>query len=219
MQVSRIVCVKNGDGKKIQIPEQLVVKDMQGDKFKPTQAACLLASCYKLSGLPQGVWEMCCFEFMQDSEGVEYLKIMATNYTICKLICGEGQKNSSLSGGEKLQELKNLRNKEFGLVPEAADEGQGGDESAGSKVKALVHKEPTAAEIDVDGTKVKVLCPSKRIAQSDLMVQIDPVQLDAVFTFLGPDCASLTSTRSYKRSGKYSKAAGKEPSPECEVEG
>eukprot|EP00435_Cladocopium_sp_Y103_P029200 s3052_g7.t1 len=156
---------------------------------------------------------------MQDSNGVEYLKISATNYTICKLICGEGQKNSSLAGGDKLQELKDLRNQKAGVTPEADDEGQGGDESAGGKVKALVHKPATAVEIDVDGTKVNVLCPTKRISQSDLMVEIDPVQLDAVFTFLGPDCQSRTSSRSYKKSGKYSKAGGKEPSPEGKVEG
>lgn len=40
MQVSHIVCVKNGDGKKIQIPDQLVVKDMQGYKLKPTSSVC-----------------------------------------------------------------------------------------------------------------------------------------------------------------------------------
>ena len=38
VQVSRIVCVKNGGGKKIQIPEQLVVKDMLGYKLKPTSS-------------------------------------------------------------------------------------------------------------------------------------------------------------------------------------
>jgi len=57
---------------------------------------------------------------MQDS-GVEYLKLAATNYTICKLVCGEGQKNSSLAGGDKLQELKDLRNQKVGVTPEAAD--------------------------------------------------------------------------------------------------
>jgi len=38
VQVSRIVCVKNGGGKKIQIPEQLVVQDIQGYKPKPTSS-------------------------------------------------------------------------------------------------------------------------------------------------------------------------------------
>jgi len=82
-----------------------------------------------------------------------------------------------------------------------------------------VHKPPSVVEIDVDGTKVKVLCPSKRIAQSDLMVQIDPVQLDAVFTFLGPDCQSLASTRSYNKSGKFCKAGDKKPCADGQVEG
>jgi hypothetical protein len=156
---------------------------------------------------------------MQDSEGVQYLKLAATNYTICKLVCGEGQKNSSLAGGGKLQELKDLRNQKVGLTPEAADEEQGGDESASSKRKAGVHKPPTVVEIELDGTKVKVLCPPKRIAQSDLMVQLDPVQLDAVFTFLGPDCQSLASTRSYQKSGKFCKTGGKEPCADGQVEG
>ena len=38
VEVSHIVCVKNGGGKKIQIPEQLVVKDMLGYKLKPTSS-------------------------------------------------------------------------------------------------------------------------------------------------------------------------------------
>eukprot|EP00438_Fugacium_kawagutii_P008079 Skav207895 [mRNA] locus=scaffold2233:83585:84055:+ [translate_table: standard] len=156
---------------------------------------------------------------MQDSSGVQYLKLAATNYTICKLICGEGQKNSSLAGGGKLQELKDLRNQKAGVASEAHGEGQGGDENAGGRVKPLVHKPDTAVEIEVEGTKVKVLCPSKRIAQSDLMVELDPVQLDAVFTYLAPDCQSMGSSRSYKRSGKYSKAGGKEPCADGEDEG
>lgn len=147
------------------------------------------------------------------------MKLAATNYTICKLVCGEGQKNSSLAGGDKLQELKDLRNQKAGLAPGAADEGQGDDDSAASKGNRGVHKPPTVVEADVDGTEVKVLCPSKRIAQSDLMVQLDPVQLDAVFTFLGPDCQSLASSRSYKKSGKFSKAGAKEPLADGQADG
>lgn len=46
----------------------------------------------------------------QDAEGNQFLKLSATNYAINLLICGKDCKKSGLSNGEKLNELKSMRN-------------------------------------------------------------------------------------------------------------
>lgn len=144
------------------------------------------------------------------------MKISSTNHIINNLICGESKKNSSLSGGERLAELKTMRNEKLGLIRKN-DEEECETEDDKSK-KPLVHKPGTKVDLEIEGTRIKVLCPTKRIAQSDLMVELDPDQLCAVFNYIQPDCNSRESTRKYKKTGKFSKAQDKGGEAE-EVEG
>ena len=52
-------------------------------------------------------------ETLEDQEGCQFLKIAPSNYTINKLICGAGKRTSSLSNGDRLGQLKELRNKKL----------------------------------------------------------------------------------------------------------
>ena len=47
--------------------------------------------------------------------------------------------------------------------------------------------------------------PSKEGVAADLMVCLEAKQLEAVLTFLQPDCEQLNSKREYKRTGRFKK--------------
>lgn len=127
---------------------------------------------------------------------------LATNQAICKLICGKTTRNASLSGGQKLQGLKDQRNKALQAAMEQnwKDEGHEGEEPPKKKPRV---GEDQVLKITVGDVEVAILCPQKRASTSDLLVQLDSGMLDAVFKHLQDDCQSCNSTRSYNRSGKF----------------
>ena len=162
---------------------------------------------------------------VQDPDGMNYLKISSTNQIINKLICGCSKRNASLSGSAKLQELKSMRNSQLGLGPHGAgciddaenEEEQAGDCIGGQKKK---HKgQSIIVNICVDGTDCSILCPPKRVANSDLVVKIDPEMLNAIFTYIQEDCQNNSSSRSYRKTGLFRKAGGKATQEGSESEG
>lgn len=182
------------DGQRVHIPESLVVKD-------PLVLKLLVVGHVLKCGPPK--WTLASITTCpQDSNGEKYLKMMATNQAICKLICGKTAKNASLSGGQKLQGLKDQRNKALQANKEEdwEDEGKQGEEPPQKKLKVLEEK---VLKITVDDVEVTILCPQKRASTSDLLVQLDGGMLCAVFKHLQDDCQSCTSTRSYKKTGKH----------------
>lgn len=130
----------------------------------------------------------------KDVNGAEYLKLRPTSPPIVKLVCGKCEKNSSLSNGQCLKALKEKRDAEV-----AASMAQSREQ--GSKKR----KAESIVDIDVCGTMVNVLCPPKRVSHADLMVCLGAKQLEAVLTFLQPDCEQLNSKREYKRTGRFKK--------------
>ncbi|CAL1149296.1 unnamed protein product [Cladocopium goreaui] len=140
--------------------------------------------------------------FQQDQKGDTFLKLSATNFTINSLICGKAARNASLAGGPKMQELKNLRNSKLSHTPAEVQ-----DEEPPAKRRRSME---TVVEVDVHGTLVSLLCPSKRPQVADVMVKMDPQMLSAVFKFLLPDCLEETASRSYKKSGAFAKDKQKE---------
>jgi hypothetical protein len=84
----------------------------------------------------------------QDENGEKHLKLSATNFTINQLICGKADRNASLAGGPKMQELKNMRNEKLKDPPvEDTDE-------APAKRRREVE---CVVEVDVHGTMVSML--------------------------------------------------------------
>ena len=140
---------------------------------------------------------------LQDQKGDTFLKLSATNFSINSLICGKAARNSSLAGGSKMQELKNMRNAKMSHTPDEAEDG----EEAPPKRRKCVEK---VVEVDVHGNMVSMLCPSRRPQLADLMVKMEPKMRAAVFKFLLPDCLEETSSRSYKKSGAFAKDKQKE---------
>ena len=101
-----------------------------------------------------------------------------------------------------MQELKNLRNSKLSHTPAEVQ-----DEEPPAKRRRSME---TVVEVDVHGTLVSLLCPSKRPQVADVMVKMDPQMLSAVFKFLLPDCLEETASRSYKKSGAFAKDKQKE---------
>lgn len=140
--------------------------------------------------------------FWQGAEGNQFLKLPAMNYAINLLICGKDCKKSGLSNGEKLNELKSMRNTALEGGASNVDEWE--EASAERPTKFRRDMERTVS-IQVQGVSVTVLCPSKRAKVADLMVKMEPAMLGAVYRFLQPDCFKNVEARTYKRSGLYCK--------------
>ena len=96
-----------------------------------------------------------------------------------------------------------MRNAQLSHTPGEPEAG----EEAPAKRRRCVE---TVVEVDVHGTLVSLLCPSKRPQLADVMVKLEPQMLSAVFKFLLPDCLEETSSRSYKKSGAFAKEKQKE---------
>lgn len=136
-----------------------------------------------------------------------YLKLSPSNYTIKKLICGT-KNPASLTNGGKLNELKLLRNNKLaGCVQgQDGDEWQQDGQADGSVTPTKKRRvAPTTVDIQVEDVTVTLLCPHKRAQSSDLMVKVEATMLTAVFDFLQADCEACLPTRTYTRSGKFSK--------------
>ncbi len=140
--------------------------------------------------------------YWQDSLGNQFLKLSATNYAINLLICGKDCKKSGLSNGEKLNELKSMRN----AALEGADNNVDEWEEVGVERPAKFRRDmERTVSIQVQGVSVTVLCPAKRAKVSDMMVKMEAHMLGAIYRFLQPDCLENVEARTYKRSGLYSK--------------
>ena len=107
------------------------------------------------------------------------MKLSATNHLICKLICGKRGKNMSLSGGQKMEDLKQLRLDALSEA-EATMWGESEDQPPQKKKKVGEH---IVVEISVEGVGVSLLCSRKRSSNSDLLVLLEPSMLQAVFDY------------------------------------
>ena len=136
---------------------------------------------------------------MQDLNATDFLKIQASSAFVSRLVCSCVSKNSCLSSGAKLLELKKLRNEKL--------QSSCGEENAKSK-KA---KPEETVKIEVGSTSVEILCPGKRASLADLQILLKEDQLAAVFGFLKADCQIEDhSKRSYNKSGRFAKGVKKD---------
>lgn len=78
VEISHGVCIKFGDGKKVQIPDSLVLKEL---------GVCHLHAHDKTSVPPQPTANP-----VQDPDGIDYLKLSSTSHIINRLICGCSKK-------------------------------------------------------------------------------------------------------------------------------
>ena len=110
-------------------------------------------------------------------------------------------KNSCLSSGAKLLELKKLRNEKL--------QSSCGEENA--KSKKAKPEETVKIEVGSTSVDVETLCPGKRASLADLQILLKEDQLAAVFGFLKADCQIEDhSKRSYNKSGRFAKGVKKD---------
>lgn len=107
---------------------------------------------------------------------------MATNYSIVKLLTEEvKEKNVSLSGCSKIQELKKLRNDQLNKATGPESNRDKASAEPASKKRKLGE---CVVKFEIDGVEVNCLCPAKRAAVADLQIQLEPAMISAVITVL-----------------------------------
>lgn len=144
--------------------------------------------------------------------GVKYLKIATWCNNIVSVASRgsadtEDNKKVSLAGSVGFDELKSLRAEAVvALTKEATDDLFGVDPATAKKrvkkSKTTGHV-PDAVAIQINGVSVMMLYP--RRDSSDLHVQLDETQLEAVFGFVKDKGIDTGTKRSYKKSGRFSK--------------
>lgn len=101
----------------------------------------------------------------------------------------------------RLQELKDLRDKEIQKVLAPAPEGNLGMDSKNKPVKKVQQPEDLVVQIEVPNemnTKISILCPSKK-PTIDLQVALVEDQPTAVFEYLSEDLKELQIDRPAKK--------------------
>ena len=101
-----------------------------------------------------------------------------------------------------------MRNAKLGAScdDEQWEDGAGNEaipEPQPSKKQKKKHMGDSTVTITVGNTDVCIFCPAKRSGMADLMVQLDPGMLSAVFTFIKDDCDACSSTRPYMKTGRF----------------
>lgn len=136
---------------------------------------------------------------MQDLSGQPFLKIQGSAPWLSRLVCNCSSRKSALANGNKISELKKMRNGK--LLAAKGD---------GSNITDRKAKAEQLVEIEVGNTLVSILCHGKRSLSGDLLVMLKEDQLSAIFDFLQPDCHSDGGgKRSYQKSGGFVKKVDK----------
>ena len=183
--------IRFNKGKPLQIPSALLVEDMQGDSpnsrhliskhvLKFLFVICDLAGSERRH-FPQAVCDQLHHQQPHLWQGCQEC-----------FFCWWQQD----AGAEEHEECP----------ADTSGQAEGGEEAPAKRRRCV----ETVVEVDVHGTMVSLLCPSKRSQLSDVMVKLEPKMLAAVFKFLLPDCLEETSSRSYKKSGAFAKEKQKE---------
>ena len=141
-----------------------------------------------------------------------YLRIRPTCQVICRLVTKSTEKNQSLSGSQQLQKMVQDRNEAAVKKLEEGEteenqvelfESDGPDSSqplSNAKKRKLNVGEYTVS-ISVMDKMVEILMRGNRPTRSDLLVRMDPAQLEVVFKALGQDSAEClaASKRQYRK--------------------
>ena len=151
-------------------------------------------------------------------EGKSYLRLRPTCYSLVSLLSkGTASKNASFATSPELAKLVAMRNeaavkKAYGQADAeqehdaAAESGAGSDEDNAQPAskKRKVPPGDYTVEINVDDTLIEVLLQGKRPARSDLLVCMEPDQLDCVFGKLALDVEKCLNAekRLYKARAK-----------------
>lgn len=153
-------------------------------------------------------WSLIPDSLITEFEGKKFLKMKATSAAIIALLLnGPVPKNASLASAPQLVDPLSKRN-------QAASDASGPKDIFGDsselkvQVAQTLRKKPVppgdyVVTIDINGVPVNCAMLGSRPWQTDLTVEFEPSQLNAVFVFLKADIQELlTPKRSYKRKAK-----------------
>lgn len=145
-----------------------------------------------------------------------FFKLRASHWQIMKVLCGYPQKNATLASSTKLQELKELRDKQIQKVVAPAPEENLSMEAKQKPAKRAKQPDDFVVQIEVPNerkTQVSILCPSYKPTRADLQVELVEEQLTAVLEYLQEDIQELQAERPPKKPKKSSQnPGGPEPS-------
>ena len=166
---------------------------------------------------------------LQEENGIQYLKIRPSNFTIAKLVLGHMENfkklnNPSLAACPQIPKLNDMVKdairaavkKEMTkdiedldkdeLFEEPADASE--DSITGKQMRSLLQKAPAIVKIKIGDADIPCLVP-KSWKSTDIMVQLQADILQAVFDFIMEDIHNVFSQnkRAYKKSGLFSSAS------------
>ena len=145
-------------------------------------------------------------DLVEEHQGQKFLKISATNYAICQLVCGGKlpTKNPSLARSKELQALVQARNDKIQEYFAAPEETQDLFDSEMPKNKCT--KKRKAQAILLGSTEIPCLVGGQRPAKWDLFVAMEPEPLREVISHLRAGCqiAFAQPSRSYQATNKES---------------
>lgn len=147
---------------------------------------------------------------LEEACGKTWLRLRPTSTQICALLCSSDHllgKNPSLSGGEHLGKLIELRQQAYEKkhAPDGGEkmfddeEEEEGPEKPSRKKRCL---EAEILSVEILDTHVNVLAHPKRTLGRDIQVELEEMQLAAALRFLKPDCCQLFQGRPPKASKK-----------------
>lgn len=156
-------------------------------------------------------------DLVEEHQGQKFLKISATNYAICQLVCGGKlpTKNPSLAKSKELQALVQARNdkiQEYLAAPEETQElfdSEMPKNKCTKKRKAQAMEEPGdkfVVTILLGSTEIPCLVGGQRPTKWDLFVAMETEPLREVIYHLRAGCqiAFAQPSRSYKATKKES---------------
>lgn len=187
--------------------------------FLPMDLPLKIKTTYTLEFETTGQKWMVPDDCVKEVDDQTWVKLSATKYGFIKLLLGEkvsGVKNPSLSNCQPWKDLVDQRNQKSHLVPASSalfdDETQ---EVAKNKRKRKATPVPDGNQIveldlGVDCGKLTARKASK--TNEDLMILLDAEQFYILCKYLHSSDLDLaaSSSRSYKRTGKFAKKEGKE---------
>ena len=155
-------------------------------------------------------------EMVETFEGNAFLRIRPTCQTICRLVTKSTEKNQSLTASSQLQTMVQDRNEAAVKKLSEGDtetldlfeSGAASSEPMNNAKKRKVNAGEYTVNISVAEKTVEVLMRGNRPTRSDLMVRMDPAQLEVVFQVLGEDSAEClaASKRQYNKKQDGSKS-------------
>ena len=190
MDIEACYTIRMDKGKPLQIPSALLVEDLQGDS---PNSHHLFKAC--LEG------PFCVFD-LAGSERKHFPQVACDQLHHQQPYLWQGCKECFLCWWQQDAEAEEHEE----CPADTSGQAEGGEEAPAKRRRCV----ETVVEVDVHGTMVSLLCPSKRSQLSDVMVKLEPKMLAAVFKFLLPDCLEETSSRSHKKSGAFAKDKQKE---------